>query len=468
MLRGNLAEANALRLLGRTRPALDKAREVAAAASAAKYRPLEAEALTLQGDLEERAGDATTGIKTLEQAIVAANAGNHKLAAAEAWSRLAWITGYRERDFDRAMLAVQMAAAAIEGAGGNPELSAQLTHYEALILDTKGKHAEAKAKYLAALAAWQRKGETDTPKIALVYNDLGVVERSLGNLDAALQYHEKALAIRTREFGENHPWVFSSVLNIGNIAWSRSDYDGAIRSYERALAIAAEVFPANHPQTALALGNLASAYDHKDMPAQSIATYRRALAMNEALSGPTHPEVADTLRGLANVLAGAEQRDEAKAAFERALSIMTDKEDDPLLPKLLADFGQLLIEDDPARAEQLLQRAVKLGDAADAKDSELAYPLTSLGELYLNTSRISSARPLLERALVLRASEGEDGDAEGFAITELIMAKVLWTAPKDHARARELATSAKARLEQGALTKRKVYTQTIEWLAARK
>lgn len=466
-LRAVFAEANALRLLGKTKAALAKAKEVVAGAAALKYRPLEAEALTLAGDLEERSGDVAAGIKTLEQAVVAANAGNHRLAAAEAWSRLAWIRGYRERDFDRAMLDVQMAAAAIEGAGGSPELAAQLTHYEALILETKGKGAEAKQKYLASLAAWERLGEKDTPKLALVFNDLGTVERKLGDLEAALSYHERALAIRTREFGENHPWVFSSVINIGNVAWSKSDYDSAIRSFERALAIAAEVFPPNHPQTALALSNLASAYDHKDMAAEAIATYRRALAMSEALRGPTHPQVADTLRNFANVLAEADQRDEAKQHFERALSIMTERTDDPLLPKLLADHGQLLIKDDPRRAEEMLQRAVSLGDAADPKDSEIAYPLTALGQLYLDTARVALARPLLERALVLRASEGEDGDAEAFANTELLMAKVLWTAPADHGRAIELATSAKARLEKASLTKKKVYASAAEWLATR-
>ncbi|MFN0249277.1 MAG: tetratricopeptide repeat protein, partial [Kofleriaceae bacterium] len=470
-LRVALAEANALRLLGRTKPALAKAQEVVAAAADAKYRPLEAEALTLAGDLQERAGDVPGGIKTLEQAVVAANAGNHRLAAAEAWSRLAWIRGYRERDFDRAMLDVQMAAAAIEGAGGNAELTAQLTHYEALILETKGKAKEAKGKYLAALAAFERMGERDTPKIALVYNDLGTVERKLGDLDAALGYHEKALAIRTREFGEHHPWVFSSVLNIGNVAWSRDDYDGAIRSFERALAIAAEVFPENHPQTALALGNLASAYDHKDMPAQSIAFYRRALAMHEALSGASHPVVAETLRNFANVLAQDTKREgsvnEAKQHFERALTIMTAKEDDPLLPKILADYGQLLIEGDPRRAEELLQRAVTLGDAADPKDPEIAYPLTALGRLYLDTARVSTARPLVERALALRAAEGDSGDAEAYANTELLAAKVLWTTPADRSRARALATSAKARLQTASMTGKKVYTSVTEWLGAR-
>jgi tetratricopeptide (TPR) repeat protein/predicted Ser/Thr protein kinase len=466
-LRAGLAEANALRLLGRTKPALAKAQEVVAGAASLKYRPLEAEALTLAGDLQERGGDAAGGMKTLEQAVVAANAGNHKLAAAEAWSRLAWIRGYRERDFDRAMLDVQMAAAAIEGAGGNPELTAQLTHYEALILETKGKAKEAKEKYLASLAAWDRLGERDTPKIALVYNDLGTVSRTLGDLDGAIAYHERALAIRTREFGEYHPWVFSSVLNIGNVAWSRDDFDGAIKSFERALAIAAEVFPPNHPQTALALGNLASAYDHKDMTDEAVATYGRALAMFEALSGPTHPDVAQTLRGLANVLVSAERYEEAKPHFARALSIMTDKEDDPLLPKLLADYGQVLVKDDPRRAEELLQRAVKLGDAADPNDTEIAYPLTALGQLYLNTARVPTARAVLERALALRATEdGPDPDA--YANAELLGAKVLWTTPADRPRALVLAASAKARLEKASMTKRKVYGHVTDWLATRR
>ncbi|MBL0217123.1 MAG: tetratricopeptide repeat protein [Myxococcales bacterium] len=464
-LRAQLAEANAQRVLGRTVVGLAKAQVVVAQATALKYRPLEAEALLLAGDLEERAGDAAKGTKTLEQAIVAANAGNHKLAAAEAWSRLAWVVGYRERDFDRAMLAVQMAAAAIEGAGGNAELSAQLTNYEALILETKGKLPEAKQRYLASLAAYERLGEHDSPKIALVLNDLGGVERKLGNHAAALEHLERALAIRTHAFGENHPWVFSSVVNIGNVAWSKGDYAGAERSFQRALAIAAEVFPANHPQTALALANLASVYDHQDKLTESIATYRRALAIYEGLRGPTHPDVADTLRNMANVLIEDHQIEPAKQAFERALSIMTDKTDDPSLPKLLADYGQLLIHDDPRRAEDLLLRAIKLGEAASTTDPELAYPLTALGELHEITQRASTARPLLERALTLRAAE-EDGDAEAYAGTELVLARVLWLVPADRPRALALATAAKARLDKASATKGKAYLDVVGWLDA--
>ena len=466
-LRATLSEASALRLLGKIEPALAKAREVVAGATTLKYRPLEAEALGLAGDLQERAGDAPGGIKTLEQAVIAANAGRHELAAAEAWSRLAWIRGYRERDFDRAMLDVQMAAAAIEGAGGNAELSTQLLTYEALILETKGKVAEAKAKYLAALAAWERRGERDTPKIAIVYNDLGTVERKLGDLDSALAYHERALAIRTREFGENHPWVFSSVINIGNVAWSRNDYDGAIRAFERALAIAAEVFPPNHQQTALALANLASAYDHKDMPDKSIAAFRRALAMYEALGGPTHANVADTLRGLANVLAGAGQREEAKQDFARALAILTAREDDPQLPKLLADYGQLLVEDEPREAEKLLLRAISIGDAADPKDPEIGYPLTALGDLYVRTARVAAAVPPLERALALRASEGDDADPDAYANTELVLAKALWATPAQRARARQLAESARVRLDKAGLADKATYRRVADWLRTR-
>ncbi|MDX2090115.1 MAG: serine/threonine-protein kinase [Kofleriaceae bacterium] len=462
--RAQLAFARGLRLLGKLDPAIEKAENAYRVAKELHYRPLEAEALLLLGDMKDRKGDSETAIKLLEQAAIAANASNHRMVAAEAWSNLAWVVGYGARDFDRGMFAVQQAAAALEGISASPELSAQLTNYEALILETKGKLADAKSKYLAALAAYE-KIEPDSWKISIIYNDLGGLERKLGNLDASRDLHTRALAIRTRLFGEAHPFVFSSLNNLGTVAFTKGDMPEAERYFEKAKAVALEVFPPKHPQTALVLSNLGSVYDRQDNLAKSVASYREALAMYEALRGPTHPDVANAHQQLGNALRQQDKLAEAAAAFDRALAILDDKPDNPQLPKLLADYGELLTAKEPKRAEPLLLRARDIVEKEAPDDPELAYSLTALGELYLATKRPALARPALERALAIRTAD-KATDPEDLARTELALAKLAWATPSERRNAVELAQAAKQRLEAAKVTHRKGYKAVTAWLTA--
>lgn len=462
--RSALASARALRLLGRIDEALEQTEAIAARAATLKYRPLEAEVLLVLGDLKDRSGDSATAIKVLEQAVVAADAGNHQLAAAHAWSTLAWILGYGERQFERAELAVKMASARIESLGGNGDLEAQLANYEGLILETKGQLAPAKARYLAALAKFEEIGERDSWKVSMALNDLGGCERKLRDLESAREHHERALAIRRRVFGEHHPYVFSSLNNLGNVAWTGEDFSLAEKWFLQAIAVAEVVFPKEHPQLALVLTNLGSAYERQDKHAEAVALFRRALAMREKVRGPDHPDVADTLRNLANVLVELGQLDEARKAYERALGILGKKEDDPELAQLLYDYGDMLVgTKDYAAGDKHLLRSLAIGDKLDPKDPENAYALTALGELRTKTGRHADAKAYLERALELRKA---DVPRDELARTELALATALWRSPADRSRAKELAESAKTHAEATKTTPRALHKAIAAWLAS--
>jgi tetratricopeptide (TPR) repeat protein/tRNA A-37 threonylcarbamoyl transferase component Bud32 len=460
--RSALASARGLRLLGRIDAALEQTEAIATRAAALKYRPLEAEVLLVLGDLKDRSGDSASAIKVLEQAVVAADAGNHQLAAAQAWSTLAWILGYGERQFERAELAVKMASARIESLGGNGDLEAQLANYEGLILETKGQLEPAKARYLAALDKFEQIGERDTWKVSMALNDLGGCERKLRDLPAARKHHERALAIRRRVFGEHHPYVFSSLNNLGNVAWSGEDFPLAEKWFGQAIAVAEAVFPPKHPQLALVLANLASAYERQDKLAESLAMFRRALAMSEAVRGPDHPDVAENLRNIGNVLVDLGQKDEARRSYERALAISDKKEADPDLAQLLHDYGDMLVQEkEYAAADKFLQRSLAVGDKVNPKDPENAYALTALGELRMKTGRHADAKTYLERALELRKA---DVPRDELARTELALATVLWRSPADRARARELAESAKKHAGETKATSRKLHQAIATWL----
>ena len=136
-IRERLTEPKTLRRLGKAKDALEIALKVAADAEALKYRPLTAEALSLLGDLQDRTGDSKTAVKTLERAVIEAQAGNHRRVVAEANMTLAWVYGYVLNDFDSAHRTVAMGYAAIESLGGNEQLFFEMKNYEGLVLDSE-------------------------------------------------------------------------------------------------------------------------------------------------------------------------------------------------------------------------------------------------------------------------------------------------------------------------------------------
>ena len=55
------------------------------------------------------------------------------------------------------------------------------------------------------------------PSVAASFNNIGVVYEKKGDFENALVQHQKALEIRTRVFGSDHPHVAASYNNIANI-----------------------------------------------------------------------------------------------------------------------------------------------------------------------------------------------------------------------------------------------------------
>ncbi len=134
----------------------------------------------------------------------------------------------------------------------------------------QGQARRRQAKYLARRSR-RTKIEPDSWKISILYNDLGGLERKLGNLDAARDL--RALAIRA-PVRRAHP---VRVLVAQQPRHHRSPRATCPRpsATSKAKAVALEVFPPKHPQTALVLSNLGTVYDQQDKLDKSVASYRR-------------------------------------------------------------------------------------------------------------------------------------------------------------------------------------------------
>ena len=67
---------------------------------------------------------------------------------------------------------------------------------------------------------------------------------------AALQSHQRALAIRIKLFGEEHESTADSYRGLGVTQHQMHDYQAALQSHQRALAIRINLFGEGHESTA--------------------------------------------------------------------------------------------------------------------------------------------------------------------------------------------------------------------------
>ena len=108
-----------------------------------------------------------------------------------------------------------------------------------------------------------------------------------------------------------------SVITLHNLAElyrRQGKYEQAEELYQRALAIREKVLGSDHPDTATTLHNLAYLYQDQGKYEQAEALYQRALAIYEQAFDPDHPYIANTLENYACLLRQMQRNEEAANA----------------------------------------------------------------------------------------------------------------------------------------------------------
>ena len=120
-----------------------------------------------------------------------------------------------------------------------------------------------------------------------------------GKYAEAIPLAERALAIREKILGAEHPDVATSLNNLAALYYSQGKYAQAEPLYQRALAIHEKVLGAEHPDVATSLNNLAELYYSQGKYTQAEPLYQRSMAIQEKVLGAEHPAVANSLNNLA-------------------------------------------------------------------------------------------------------------------------------------------------------------------------
>jgi tetratricopeptide (TPR) repeat protein len=256
---------------------------------------------------------------------------------------------------------------------------------------------------------------------ANLLNRAGSYFHGRGVYSEARPLFERALAIREKELGPEHPYTATSLINLALLHTDRGDFAGARPLYERALAINEKAFGPEHPDTATCLNNLAILLQGEGDLAGAQSLYERALAIDEKALGPKHPRTSQSLHHLAQLLRTQGDLVGARALLECTLTIREKaiSLEHPQTATSLDNVASLLeAGGNLAGARPLYERALTINEKVLGPDHpDTALSLNNLAVLLRAQGDLVGARPLYERSL--RIYEKALGSEHPFAATSL-------------------------------------------------
>jgi tetratricopeptide (TPR) repeat protein len=306
----------------------------------------------------------------------------------------------------------------------------------------QGEYAEARTHFERALEQYEAL-RPDHPGVIAAISQLASVATFDGEIEQALAYYQRALALLQRTRDPSHPDIGRMYLSLGEVAYNDGRYADA-RTY---LESAAEVFEAalgpEHPLLGYTLGTLGSVEGWQGDFVSGRAQLERGIRIIEGSVGREHYYYANAENKLGALafLAGdysdaGEHYELARASLERQLG--------PTHPSVgiaLANLGEL------ALAQRAYPLALERADAAlailepklDPESGNLLLVLDTRGQALVELGRPSEAIEPLRRVLGARTHD----DARTLAPTRFALARALLDSGGDRQEPRALAEQAR-------------------------
>jgi CHAT domain-containing protein/Tfp pilus assembly protein PilF len=275
-----------------------------------------------------------------------------------------------------------------------------------ILYSQKGDYAKVEPLWRRALAIREKSLGPEHPFTAAILNNLAIFHHQISDYDKAAPLYERALALKEKLFGPEHPDVATTLNNLGIFYRDKGDYSKAESFYGRALVIREKILGVEHLEVATPLHNLADLYYARGDNAKAESLYGRALAIWEKNLGPEHPEVATSLHNLASFYRRKGDYARAESLFERALAIREKKlgPEHRYVADSLNNLANLhRYRGDYDKAEPLHQRALAIQEKSlGPEHPDVAYSLNSLASVYRAKGDYAKAEPLDRRALAVR------------------------------------------------------------------
>nr|XP_058968598.1 uncharacterized protein LOC131795048 [Pocillopora verrucosa] len=269
-----------------------------------------------------------------------------------------------------------------------------------------GDLQQAKEYHNRALTIGLKKFGPEHVDVAESYNNLGSVHHDLGDLQQAKECHDRALAIRLKRLGPEHVDVASSYNNLGTLHHDLGDLQQAKECHDRALAIRLKRLGPEHVDVASSYNNLGTLHHDLGDLQQAKECHDRALAIRLKRLGPEHVDVAVCYNNLGTLHHDLGDLQQAKECHDRALAIRL-KRLGPEHVDVASSYNNLgtLHHDlgDLQQAKECHDRALAIRlKRLGPEHVDVASSYNNLGTLHHDLGDLQQAKECHDRALAIR------------------------------------------------------------------
>jgi tetratricopeptide (TPR) repeat protein/CHAT domain-containing protein len=332
---------------------------------------------------------------------------------------------YRKQSRDaEAQTLLQRVVAITDRRGGDESLLASALSALADLSNNKGNYDDAQALEKRALEIRERTLGSEHPDVAQHLGKLAFIYHRWGRDAEGEPLAKRSLTIREKVLGPDHGDVADSLHQLALIHVDQGRYAEVEPLHRRSLAIREKALGAEHPKAADAVNAIGELYMHQGRFADAEPLFVRALAIREKALGPDHLDVATSLNNLAVLHKDRGRYTEAETLYRRVLAIREKAlgPDHRHVGIVLNNLASLYAaQARHTEAEAVFKRAIATYERTLGPDHpDIAYALNNLATLYRNTSRLTEAERLYQRVLtILEKSRGPDHDSVGTVLSNL-------------------------------------------------
>ena len=231
----------------------------------------------------------------------------------------------------------------------------------------------------------------------------------------SVDIQEEALAIRRRQYGDDHVLVAESMSELAFTFYTAAvprRWEEAANLYERALAIYRRNLGPEHVDIARCLHTVAILNHVYGRREKAVSIYAESLAMSRKLLGDSHQFVAECMSDYAVALQAVGREDEAEALLRQVVEHSSDHFGHAAKPKMLlrmAEFYRGRGDLAEARRWLDLSLAAKLDYAAD-RDQGQRDRLRAMAARFDDVSREMDPALYLEALAALQKVDRNRGD----------------------------------------------------------
>lgn len=346
------------------------------------------------------------------------------IARAEAWAMRAETLGPQGR-YQEAERAHRRALKLV--AGESAPVRAGFMNGLGLTLYSLGRLDEAESLFERALAI-RIEHQPGSAELAESYNNMALLYATIDRHELARDYYDRAIVLRRRVLGEDHPTTSFSLTNLATLLVQIGRAEEALPAFREALAIRRNAFGPKHPAVASVLYQMGWTKANLEQYDQAREYYEQALAIRREVMGDDHPSVAVLYNAMASVARADGHYAEALDLLEHALDIYQNSYGAPHhdIALVLGNLGTTHMElGDFGQAAELLGQALSMNRAElGDRHHHVANNLSTLAELYLKERDFETAADYAHQALDTYRQLDRDSSHPAVANTQQLLDRI--------------------------------------------